>query len=80
MRLLELFSGTGSVGEGFRERGWEVVSLDSNPKSEADIIIDIRDWGPSTFPPGISMPFGLPPAAPITLLPGSGLKRPGTSI
>ena len=52
MRLLELFSGTGSVGEVFRERGWDVVSLDSNPKSEADIIIDIRDWDPHTFPPG----------------------------
>ena len=52
MRLLELFSGTGSVGEVFREKGWDVVSLDSNPKSEADIVVDIRYWDPSTYPPG----------------------------
>ena len=42
MRLLELFSGTGSVGEVFRERGWEVISLDRD--LPADICCDIMDW------------------------------------
>ena len=42
MRLLELFSGTGSVGEVFRERGWEVISLDRD--LPADIRCDIMDW------------------------------------
>ena len=44
MRLLELFSGTGSVGQVFKEKGWEVISLDSNPKTNASIITDIRNW------------------------------------
>ena len=57
MRLLELFSGTGSVGEVFRERGWEVISLDrdspprvhdgrpsTNGLLPADIRCDIMDW------------------------------------
>jgi len=44
MRLLELFSGTGSVGEVFRAEGWEVISLDINPKSGATIIADILTW------------------------------------
>ena len=51
MRLLELFSGTGSVGEVFRERGWEVVSLDRD--MPADIRRDVMDWGyQEAFDPG----------------------------
>ena len=42
MKLLELFSGTGSVGKVFKENGWTVVSLDRD--MEADIKTDIMDW------------------------------------
>ena len=41
MRVLELFSGTGSVGKVCKELGWEVVSLDLKG---ADININILDW------------------------------------
>jgi hypothetical protein len=41
MRVLELFSGTGSVGKVCKEMGWEVVSLDLK---DADINIDILKW------------------------------------
>ena len=41
MKLLELFSGTQSVGKVARELGWEVVSLDLK---DADINTDILKW------------------------------------
>ena len=50
MRLLELFSGTQSVGKVARELGFEVVCLDRD--MEADIKSDIMDWDYKVFKPG----------------------------
>jgi hypothetical protein len=44
MRLLELFSGTGSVGRAFRRAGYEVVSLDINPRAKPTICADVLTW------------------------------------
>ena len=49
MRILELFSGTGSVGKVFGADGWEVVSLDINKKTNASICADIRTWDYTIF-------------------------------
>ena len=52
MRLLELFSGTGSVGRAFRDLGWEVVALDivSGPHA---IRTNILEWNyKDNFPVG----------------------------
>jgi len=49
-RLLELFSGTGSVGTIFKELGWEVISLDADPDRDATITADIREWDYTVFP------------------------------
>ena len=42
MKLLELFSGTRSVGKVAENFGWEVVSLDRD--MVANIMCDIMDW------------------------------------
>ena len=51
-RLLELFSGTGSIGKAFAKHGWDVVSLDMDPKSGATIIGDFMQWDWQVFPKG----------------------------
>ena len=53
-RLLELFSGTGSVGKSFLDLAnpWEVVSLDMDPKSGASIVGDFMHWNWDVFPKG----------------------------
>ena len=49
MRILELFAGTGSVGDVCRRLGHEVVSLDRD--LHADIECDIMDWDYTTYQP-----------------------------
>ncbi len=44
MRLLELFSGTGSVGKPWREKGHEVISVDIDGRYNPEIICDIMQW------------------------------------
>jgi hypothetical protein len=44
MRVLELFSGTGSVGKAFSAKNWEVVSLDLDPACNATHCCDILQW------------------------------------
>ena len=48
MKLLELFSGTKSVGKVAEQLGYEVVSLDLK---NADINCDILDWDYTTYEP-----------------------------
>lgn len=49
MKLLDLFSGTGSVAKVAREMGYDVVSLDL---SGADINIDVLTWDYTQYPAG----------------------------
>ena len=51
-RLLELFSGTGSIGLAFKEIGWDVVSLDMEPKFHPTIVADSMEWDHTVFQPG----------------------------
>ena len=41
MRLLELFSGTGSIGRAFQAQGWEVISVDNDPRAHATLRADV---------------------------------------
>jgi hypothetical protein len=48
--FLDLFSGTGSVGEVAKEFGYTVIGVDRD--MEAEIQIDIMDWDYTVFPTG----------------------------
>ena len=76
VRLLELFSGTGSVGNVFRCRGWEVLSLDMLMK--ADINIDILEWNYKEYPPGhFDMIWASPPCTEYSKAKTTGVRRIG---
>jgi site-specific DNA-cytosine methylase len=49
VRLLELFSGTGSVGNVASELNYDVISLDRD--MDANLKIDIMDWDYKAYPP-----------------------------
>ena len=52
MRILELFSGSGSIGQAFGSKGWDVISLDADVKTDAVIKEDIIAWDHTVFPVG----------------------------
>ncbi len=54
MRVLELFSGSGSQGQSFAHQGGEVVSLDLDVKTDALTKTDILEWDHTVFSVGNS--------------------------
>ena len=52
-RMLDLFSGSGSVAEFFSEQGFDTFTVDYDPKFQPDIRVDILVWEyQKEFPPG----------------------------
>ena len=51
-RALDLFSGIGSATRVLQHHGYQVTTLDMDPKCQADITIDIRNWSPEEFAAG----------------------------
>lgn len=41
MKILELFSGSGSISKAFQERGHDTFTVDNNPQHNPDLCIDI---------------------------------------
>jgi hypothetical protein len=52
LRVLELFSGTGSIGRQFLARGHEVISLDLDPRNSPTICANLMDWRYKSLPRG----------------------------
>ena len=43
-RMLDLFCGTGSVGDVFRGLGYDVISVDFDPRRGPSLVVDIGVW------------------------------------
>jgi len=73
MRVLELFSGTHSVGKICNEKGWEVVSLDLK---DADINQNILEWDYTIYPVGhFNIVWASPPCDTFSVLRKSWVGR-----
>ena len=61
MHLLELFSGTGSIGRAFRRNGWSVTSVDIDPKFQPDLCCSVLDLTPDMIESRPDVIWGSPP-------------------
>ena len=59
--LLELFSGTGSVGRSFRARGWEVFSVDIDAAAKPTLVANVLDLQLDNLPPEVDCIWASPP-------------------
>ena len=59
--LLELFSGTGSVGKVFREAGWRVTSVDCESKFNPTICWDVLGLEPRLVEGRVDLIWASPP-------------------
>ena len=74
MRVLELFSGTGSVGKCCKELGWDVVSVDL--LLPADHQVDIMDFDYKQYPKdNFDIVWASPPCTSFSILQCSWLGR-----
>jgi hypothetical protein len=65
--LLELFSGTGSVGRAFRARGWDVFSVDIDAASKPTLVANVLDLQHDTLPPRVDCIWASPLVSTILL-------------
>ena len=72
MKLLELFSGTGSVGKVARELGYEVVSLDLK---NADINSDIMKWDYTMLKKDFNVVWVSPPCTEYSKAKTTGTRK-----
>ena len=80
--LLELFSGTGSVGKVAKKMGYNVISVDNIEKFKPTILTDILKWdykNDKTLPAKIDFIWASPPCTSFSIL-NNSMKEPHRDI
>ena len=52
--MLDLFSGTGSIGRVFADRGYTLTRVHWDQTFDPDIVVDLRKWDYWHYPPLLS--------------------------
>ena len=59
--LLELFSGTGSIGKAFRAFGWQVFSVDIDAAAKPTLVTNVLDFHLGDLPSHVDCIWASPP-------------------
>tara|TARA_R110001632_G_scaffold134650_2_gene250214 strand:+ start:1002 stop:1625 length:624 start_codon:yes stop_codon:yes gene_type:complete len=75
MNVLELFSGTGSVGKCCKELGWDVVSVDMEKKFNPTHLCNIMDFDYKQYPKNhFAIVWGSPPCTEYSKAKSQGVR------
>lgn len=58
---IDLFSGLGGWSSAFKERGWEVITIDNEPEFNPTLCVDIMDFDPKILPKNPIVILASPP-------------------
>ena len=74
-KLLELFKGTGSVGDAFERLGWEVISVDMVAKFKPTHVCNILDFNYQQYPPDhFDFVWSSPPCTEFSIAKTQGIR------